>query len=103
MIHLKPAEKINGMIDAVLRDEADGAVIDTDTGQYYELTNKNLTMIKFPENEGFELGFTGVCAALRKGDKELLNKINIALEKISRSERQKIMGAAASQMMTNLQ
>ena len=103
VIHLKPTAKVQGMIDAVLRDEADGAVIDTDTGNYYELTNKNLTMIKFSENEGFELGFTGVCAGVRKDDTELLHKINIALEKISRSERQKIMDTATSRMMTNLQ
>ena len=103
VIHIKPTAKVQGMIDAVLRDEADGAVIDTDTGNYYELTNKNLTMIKFSENEGFELGFTGVCAGVRKDDTELLHKINIALEKISRSERQKIMDTATSRMMTNLQ
>ena len=103
VIHLKPTAKVQGMIDAVLRDEADGAVIDTDTGRYYELTNKNLTLIEFPAGGGFELGFTGVCAGVRKDDTELLHKINIALEKISRSERQKIMDTATSRMMTNLQ
>ena len=101
-IHLKPTAKVQGMIDAVLQDEADGAVIDHDTGHYYELTNKNLTLIKFPENEGFELGFTGVCAGVRKDDTELLHKINIALGKISRNERQKIMDTATSRMMTGL-
>ena len=102
VVHLKPAEKIQGMMDAVLRGVADGAVIDTDTGHYYELMNKNLTLIGFSANEGFELGFTGVCAGVRKDDTELLNKINIVLGKISRNERQKIMDTMTSLMMTGL-
>ena len=102
VIHVKPADKVQGMIDAVLQNKADGAAIDTDTGSFYELTNKNLTLIKFPENGGFELGFTGVCAGIRKDDKELLHRVNIALGKISRSERQKIMDTAKNRMMTGL-
>ena len=99
VIHLKPVETINGIVDCVLREEADGAVIDVDTGHFHELMNKGLTLIKFPENKGFELGFTGVCAAVRKGDDELRHKINIALSGISRTERRDIMDTVTSRMM----
>lgn len=101
-VHMKPMENLQGVIDAVLKGDADGAVIETDTGHYYELMNKNLTMVRFPEDKGFKLGFSGVCAGVRKGNSELLNRINIALGKISRSERKKIMDTANSRMMTNL-
>ncbi|MBQ6970832.1 MAG: transporter substrate-binding domain-containing protein [Synergistaceae bacterium] len=101
-VHMKPMENLQGVIEAVLNGDADGAVIETDTGHYYELINKKLTMIRFPENEGFKLGFTGVCAGVKKGNTELLNKINIVLGKIPRSERRKIMDTANSRMMTNL-
>ena len=99
VVHLKPAEKIQGMIDLILNGEADGAVIDTDTGHYYETMNKGLTMINFSGDEGFKLGFSGVCAGVRKGDTELLHKINIALGNIARNERQNIMDAVTSRMM----
>ncbi len=101
VIHLQPADKIQGMINAVLEGEADGAVVDTATGQFYELTNKNLTLIKFPADGGFKLGYSGVCAGVRKDDSRLLYRINIALGKISSSERQKIMDAAYHRMITS--
>ena len=99
VVHLRPAEKLHGIIDAVLNGEADGAVIDTDTGRYYETMNKSLTLIKFSGDEGFRLGFSGVCAGVKKGNSELLNRINIALGNISNAERQRIMDAVTSRMM----
>ena len=99
VIHFRPEDTVQGMIDRVLNGDADGAVIDTDTGHYYEMINKNLTLVKFTEGGGFQLGFTGVCAGVRKNDIELLNRINMALEGISRSERQNIMDKVKSRMM----
>lgn len=100
--HFKPSNTVPGMIDAVLDGHVDGAVIDIDTGHFYELMNKNLTLIKFSENEGFKLGFHGVCAGVRKKDKELLHKINVALYGIDHSERKRIMDSVSSRMITNL-
>lgn len=91
VIHVKPLATIKGTIDCVLKGEVDGAVIDTDTGHFYELVNKNLTLIKFPENDGFKLGFRGVCAGIRKGDRELLHRINLALSNLDIRDRHKIM------------
>ena len=56
-------------------------------------------MVRFKGDNGFKLGFTGVCAAVRKSDTELLHKMNIAIGHISRNERQRIMDAVNSRMM----
>lgn len=99
VIHLKPETVLQGMIDAILDNRADGAVIDVDTGQYYETMNKNLTLIKFSDDEGFKLGFSGVCVGLRKGNTELRHRINLALGHIPLHERQRLMSGASSRMM----
>lgn len=98
-IHLNPSPNIQGMIDAVLDGTADGCVIDTDTGHYYENMNKSLTLIKFKDGNGFKLGFSGVCAGVRKNDTELLHRINIALGNIQSSKRKTIMDGVTSRMM----
>ena len=99
---MKPAATIQDMIDAVLNGESDGAVIDTDTGSFYELMNKNLTMIRFSGSNGFNLGYHGVCAGVRKDDGELLHKINVAIAGIDRSERKRIMDSVNTRMVKNL-
>ena len=101
-VHLSPVATIQNMIDAVLKGDADGAVIDLDTGSFYEIMNKNLTLIKFSENDGFKLGFSGVCAGVKKGNDELLHKINIALASIDRSERKRIMDSVNTRMIRSL-
>ena len=100
--HLKPADTIKGMIDAVLNGDADGAVIDTDTGHFYEIMNKNLTLIEFHKDDGFKLGFSGVCAGVRKNDTELLHRINLALSSIDQSERQRIMDSVNLRMASQM-
>lgn len=102
VLHLMPLDTVPKMMDFVIRGEADGAVIDTDSGHFYELTNKNLTLIEFHGDDGFNLGFRGVCAGVRKGNTELLHKINVALTTIDYSERQKIMDSVNTRMVTNL-
>ena len=102
VIHSKPSDTVPKMIDVVVNGDADGAVIDTDTGHFYEIMNKNLTLIQFPENEGFKLGFSGVCAGVRKKDTELLHKINVALYGIDRRERKRIMDDVSSRMMATM-
>ena len=102
VIHFKPADTVQGTIDLVLNGEADGAVIDTDTGHFYEIMNKNLTLIEFVKPDGFKLSFNGVCAAVRKEDKELLHRINIALSGIEQGERQNIMDSVNVRMVMGL-
>ena len=101
-VHLQPVDSVRGMIDAVLNAEADGAVIDYDTGSYYEVMNKELALVKFPADGGFKLGFNGVCAAVKKENGDLLHRIDIAILEIDRSTRQKTMDEVSSRMITNL-
>ena len=87
------------MLDAVISGRVDGIVINLDTGRSYEASHKELKLIHFPEDEGFVIGFTGICAALRKNDTELLRRINGILYDLKRSERQKIMDGTVARLL----
>ena len=102
VIHMRPLDSVKEVIDSVLNNKADGAVIEVDTGRFYELSNKNLTLVKFSEGDGFKLGFNGVCAGVRRGNTDLVRRINNAIYDINHGERLKIMEGVSSRMMTNL-
>ncbi|MBQ3764959.1 MAG: transporter substrate-binding domain-containing protein, partial [Synergistaceae bacterium] len=87
------------MLDKVISGKVDGIVINLDTGRSYEAAHSVLKVIKFPEDEGFVIGFTGICAALRKNDTELLGRINKILDDLKRSERQKIMDDTVARLI----
>ena len=87
------------MLDKVISGKVDGIVINLDTGRSYEAAHSVLKVIKFPEDEGFVIGFTGICAALRKNDTELLGRINRILDDLKRSERQKIMDDTVARLI----
>ena len=87
------------MLDKVISGKVDGIVINLDTGRSYEAAHSVLKVIKFPEDEGFVIGFTGICAALRKDDTELLERINKILDDLKRSERQKIMDDTVARLI----
>ena len=87
------------MLNAVISGKVDGIVINLDTGRSYEAAHSILKVIRFPEDEGFVIGFTGICAALRKDDTELLGRINRILDDLKRSERQKIMDDTVARLI----
>lgn len=92
-------DTVSQMLDALTSGKADGIVINLDTGRSYEATYSNLKLIRFPEKEGFVIGFNGICAGVRKEDKELLHRINRVLSNITRSERQKIMDKTVTRLL----
>ena len=101
--HLEPAETVPDMIARLMNGKTDGIVINLDTGQSYErLYSTNLTMIRFPGNVGFKLGFNGVCAGLRKDDTKLLKEVNDAINSIPTRQRQRIMDQTISRVWKNL-
>lgn len=102
VIHMPPVETVSEMLDAVVKGEADGTVINLDTGRSYEATHNNLRVIRFPEEHGFTLDFNGICAGLRKGDTKLLNEINDSINGLSKKDRQKIMDQTISRLWRNL-
>ena len=101
-IAMPAVDNVSEMLDAVTSGRVDGIVINIDTGRSYEATHQNLKLIRFPKDEGFEIGFSGICAGVRKDDTELLSRINKVIRNTSRSERQKIMDKTVSRLLKNV-
>lgn len=96
---LPAVDTVSDMLLAVTTGRADCSVINLDTGRSYELTYKNIKVIRFPQNEGFKLGFTGICAGVRKNDSSLLYRINEALRDLTKGERRRIMDSVISRIL----
>jgi ABC-type amino acid transport substrate-binding protein len=102
VIHMTPVETVPEMLEAVIKGEADGTVINLDTGRSYEATHNNLKVIRFPEDQGFKLDFNGICAGVRKEDTKLLSEINDVITGISRKDRQKLMDNVIARLWRNM-
>ena len=102
VIHMTPVDTVSDMLDAVIKGEADGTVINLDTGRSYEASHNNLKVIRFPEGQGFKLDFNGICAGVRKGDTKLLGEINDSLKGLSRKDRQRLMDQVIVRLWKNL-
>lgn len=101
-IALPAVDTVTEMLEAVTSGRADASVINLDTGRSYEVVHKNLKVIRFPQGRGFKVGFHGICAGVRKNDKELLQKINEAIDSIKKSERRSIMEKVVARLWKNL-
>ena len=101
-IALPAVDTVTEMLEAVTSGRADASVINLDTGRSYEVVHKNLKVIRFPKGRGFNVGFSGICAGVRKNDKELLQKINEAIDSIKKSERRSIMEKVVARLWKNL-
>ena len=103
VIHISAIESQEDIVDEVLKFNVDGTIINYDTGRSYEKINpRRLKLIRFSKGNGFELGFTGLCAGVRHRDIELLKEINSAIDNITHRERQKIMDKTISKVWKNL-
>ena len=102
-IALPAVETVADMLVAVTTGKADASVLNLDTARSYEVTYKNLKVIRFPENQGFKIGFNGICAGLRKNDTALIYRINEALNTIPKSERRTIMDNVVARLLNNSQ
>ena len=90
--HFPSLPEQNKIIEEVRNFKVDGTVVNYDTGLSYAKTYyRELKVIRFSEGNGFELGFTGLCAGVRKTDTRLLESINDAIKEISMRKRQRIM------------
>lgn len=96
--HVSPVDSIPNMLDRLNNNTVDGIVINLDSAQAYLKTYSNLTVIDFPDDDGFVLDFSGICVGIRKEDTELLAKINEALSGISIETRQKLMDEATAKV-----
>ena len=100
-VHLQPVDSVNEMLEKLKRNEVDAIVIDTEIFNMYRQTYPSMMLIKFPKGEGFNFGYTGVCACVKKKDTKLLSEINAALSKISQRERQRIMDRSIAREWEN--
>lgn len=102
-IALPAVDTVADMLIAVTTGRADGSILNLDTARSYEVTYKNIKVIRFPKDKGFNVGFNGICAGLRKNDSALIYRINEALNEIPKSERRKIMEQTISRLMSSSQ
>lgn len=92
--HVSPVDTIPAMLDRLLKGTVDGIVINRETVTVYTSQYEELTGLTFDEGKGFELDFSGICVGVRKGDTELLEKVNAALVGISEADRTALFDAA---------
>ena len=102
VITLPAVDTVSEMLEAVTTGRADASVLNLDTARSYEVTYHNLKVIRFPKGRGFKIGFSGICAGVRKNDKELLRNINEAIDSIKKSERRNIMEKVVARLWKNL-
>lgn len=92
--HVSPVDTIPAMLDRLLKGTVDGIVINRETVDVYTSQYEDLTGLAFEEGKGFELDFSGICVGVRKGDTELLDEVNEALDGISETDRTTLFDAA---------
>ena len=100
-IKATPVITVSDMIEELDNGKVDGIVIDVDTGTTYEKMDDDLKLVRFPEGEGFIIGFSGVCAGVRKNDRRLLEGIDTAISKITPRMRQRVMDQVISKVWHN--
>ena len=84
------------MIVALRSGKIDGYVSERPGALSAVAANDDLTFVAFEEGKGFETSVddTSISVGVKKGNTELLEKVNDALSKISEEERQSIMEEA---------
>lgn len=92
--HISPVDSIPNMLDRLNAGTVDGIVVNLDSANAYLKTYPDLAVVDFPDGEGFQLDFNGICIGLRTDDTELLARVNQALAEISTETRQSLMDAA---------
>ncbi|MBQ7545032.1 MAG: transporter substrate-binding domain-containing protein [Synergistaceae bacterium] len=94
VIHLPAKGTQAEVISELLKFSIDGTVLNYDTALSYARNHKEFRAVRFSEGNGFDLGFTGLCAGLRKGDEEMLENFNRMIEDIPMRQRLRIMDRA---------
>ena len=91
-------ETFPAMIVALRSGKIDGYVSERPGALSAVAANDDLTFVEFAEGKGFETSVedTSISVGVKKGNTELLEKVNDALSKISEEERQSIMDEAVA-------
>lgn len=91
-------ETFPAMIVALRSGKIDGYVSERPGALSAVAANDDLTFVEFAEGKGFETSVedTSISVGVKKGNTELLEKVNDALSKIPEEERQSIMEEAVA-------
>ena len=91
-------ETFPAMIVALRSGKIDGYVSERPGALSATSANNDLTFVEFEKGKGFEASTedTSISVGVKKGNQELLDKVNDALSKISEDERQSIMEEAVA-------
>lgn len=89
-------ESFPTMLVALKSGKIDGYVSEKPTAIAVTLSDPNLTYVEFEEGKGFEYSHdeVDVAIAVKKGNKELLDKVEKALSEIDKETREKLMEEA---------
>jgi len=98
---IQPVDSVVEMLEKLKNKEVDGIILENEIFNAYQQSYPNMMSIKFPKGEGFNFGYTGVCAGVRKDDERLLNEINKTLKNLSRRDRQRIMDRSIAREWDN--
>ncbi len=92
-------ETFPAMIVALESGKIDGYISERPGAVSAMESNPDLTFVEFAEGEGFEASSddTAVAVAIKKGQEELISKINEILAGISEEQRQELMNTAVKQ------
>lgn len=94
--HMTPLEDVPTIITSINAKRADITILEEPVAKGILETNPNLTYIKLTESFVVSEEDTCVAIALRKGENELVNQINLVLEKITEEQRTQLMDQAIS-------
>lgn len=96
--HLIPRDDYPTMIMALKSGEADALTAESQVGMGYVNSDDSLSLVYFDEGKGFEMSSdeSAVAIAVKKGNTDLLNDVQAALDKIDAQTREELMNASTS-------
>mgnify|MGYP005795794771 CR=1 FL=1 len=101
--HMTPMESYPYMIVSLLNGEADALTAETPVALGAVAANPSLAIVYFEEGQGFQIdpSETAVSIAVKKGNTDLLNSVQSALDNIDQATRERLMEEATSRQPAN--
>ena len=101
--HMTPMESYPYMIVSLLNGEADALTAETPVALGAVAANPSLAIVYFEEGQGFQIdpSETAVSIAVKKGNTDLLNSVQSALDNIDQATCERLMEEATSRQPAN--
>ncbi|NCB33864.1 MAG: transporter substrate-binding domain-containing protein [Erysipelotrichia bacterium] len=93
VIHATPLESMPATVNALQHGEVDAVVSELPVAEGIVAANPDLAYVTFQDGHGF-VADSSVSIAIAKDNKDLLNKVQAALDAISEDQRQALMAEA---------